>query len=69
MIKKLDELKSKMKDKGYTIKYLTTESNVDKSIISRLLSDPNYNCAIGTVKKLSKTLRLSNEESVFIFLN
>ena len=66
---KVDELKRKMKDKGYTINSLATASNVDKSIISRLLSDPNYNCAIGTVNKLSKTLRLSNEESVFIFLN
>ena len=66
---KVDELKRKMKDKGYTINSLATASNVNKSIISRLLSDPNYNCAIGTVKKLSKTLRLSNEESVFIFLN
>lgn len=66
---KVDELKRKMKDKGYTINSLATASNVDKSIISRLLSDPNYNCAIGTVKKLSKALRLSNEESVFIFLN
>lgn len=66
---KIDALKEKMASCGYNVSSLAKASGVDKSVISRIFNEQDYNCSIETAKKLSRTLKLSGKESSYIFLN
>lgn len=60
-------LESKMKEKELSINELSRLSDVDKSVISRILSGETNSCTLITANKLSKALKLSNKETISIF--
>lgn len=60
-------LESKMKEKELSINELSRLSDVDKSVISRILSGKTNSCTLITANKLSKALKLSNKETISIF--